>query len=399
MAEQLVAGGQPPKPGVPWMVRNALALDDFGVLAKPVLPRMIHGYIAGSVETGAAMRAARDAYADWALVPRVLVDASGRQQRRMLLGEEFASPFGIAPLGGAAIAAYRGDLVLAAAARDARVPMVMSASSLIRLEEVREAYPRAWFQAYLAGDFARIDPMVDRVAAAGFSTLVVTADTPVPGNRENNVRTGYSMPIKVTPRVALDCALHPVWLLGTLARTFQQHGMPHFENMDAERGPPMMSRDLVRNFGARDQLAWEHIEGIRKRWPGKLVVKGLLCVDDVRRAREAGADAAWLSSHGGRQLDHAVAPLRVLPEARAAFGQYPLLIDGGVRRGTDVLKALALGADFVFVGRPMVFAAALAGARGVGHALGLLRDEVDRNMAMLGVRRLEEMTGERVVRA
>lgn len=379
---------------LPRKLQSILALDDFDAPARRLLPRMVYGYIAGAVETGAGYRKSARAYDDYSFIPRVLRDVSARGQSRQLFGKTYSSPVGIAPLGGAAISAYRGDLVLAEAARRMNQPMIMSASSLIKLEDLQRVYPGAWFQAYLAGDDMRIDPMVDRVAAAGFDTLVITVDTPVPGNRENNVRNGYSMPIRMTPRVALDCLLHPRWTLLTLGQTFLRHGMPHFENMDAMRGPPMMSRNLVRNLGDRDQFDWRHLQRIRRRWAGKLVVKGVLALDDARRCREIGADGIILSNHGGRQLDHSIPPLRVLPEMRAELGDLTLMIDGSMRRGADVLKALALGADFAFVGRPFMFAAALAGSRGVMHAMQLLRDEIDRNMAMLGVECLDELTPE-----
>ncbi|MGB3386764.1 MAG: alpha-hydroxy acid oxidase [Pseudaminobacter sp.] len=375
----------------PRKLKSILALDDFEVPARRLLPRMVYSYIAGAVETGAGYRKAARAFDEYSFIPRVLRDVSGREQTKKIFGKTYASPVGIAPLGGAAISAYRGDLVLADAASRMRQPMIMSASSLIKLEDVHRVYPGAWFQAYLAGDERRIDPMIDRVGAAGFDTLVITVDTPVPGNRENNVRNGYSMPIRMTPRVALDCFLHPRWTLLTLGQTFLRHGMPHFENMDATRGPPMMSRNLVRNLGDRDQFDWRHLEIIRKRWPGKLVVKGVLALDDARRCREVGVDGIILSNHGGRQLDHSISPLRVLPEIRAEMGELTLMIDGSMRRGADVIKALALGADFAFIGRPFMFAAALAGSRGVMHAMELLRAEIDRNMAMLGVERLDEL--------
>lgn len=272
------------------------------------------------------------------------------------------------------------------------VPMILSASSLIPLEDVHAVNPAAWFQAYLAGDQPRIDRLVDRVARAGFGVLVVTADTPVLGNREHNTRSGFSMPIRVTPKVAIQSAMHPRWLLGVVARTLIHHGPPHFENTDAERGPPMMSNNFVRNTNARDCLWWQHLAAIRARWNGTLVVKGLLAPGDVRMAREPGADGVILSSHGGRQLDHAVAPLHALLEAVAEKGSMTLIVDSGIRRGTDVLKAWALGADFVFVGRPFLYAAALGGVPSVLHAMGILKDEIDRDMALIGIRRLDELT-------
>ena len=195
----------------------------------------------------------------------------------------------------------------------------------------------------------RIDRLLDRLERAGFTTLVVTGDTPVLGNREHNTRSGFSMPMKITPTVMWQSALHPQWLLGTVARTFWKHGPPHFENTEAERGPPMLSR-VLRNTTARDKLSWRNLEAIRRRWKGPLLVKGLQAPADAVLARECGADGVIISNHGGRQLDYAAAPLDVLPEIAAAKGDMTVILDSGVRRGTDVLKALALGADFVFVG-------------------------------------------------
>lgn len=376
---------------VPRRLRNILALDDFDAAAKAYLPRMIYGFIAGAAETGASLSRATQSFGAYAFVPRTLINVSNRDQSRVLMGRRYAAPFGVAPLGGASISAYRGDLTLAVAASDMDVPMIMSASSLIRLEEVASVYPGAWFQAYLAGDRARIKPMVTRVERAGFGTLVITVDAPVPGNRENNARNGYSMPIRITPKVALDCAIHPRWLLGTFARTLLMSGMPHFENMDAARGPPMTSRTLVRNLGDRDRFEWSHLDLVRKLWPGKLVVKGVLSVSDALRLRDLGVDGVILSSHGGRQLDHVIAPLDVLPAIKSEVSDIAIMIDGSIRRGTDAMKAIALGADFVFLGRPFMFAAAIAGRVGVLHAMNLLHDEIDRNMAMLGITSLEEL--------
>lgn len=387
-----------PVSATPRRFRDYLALDDFDRYAKRSLPRMIYGYVDGAVETGSAMRGAREAFADLSLVPRTLMDVSGREQTRELLGKRYAAPFGIAPLGGAAMVAYRADLQFAKAARDANLPMIMSASSLIRLEEIQAANPDAWFQAYLAGDLSRIEPMIARVANAGFKTLVITADTPVPGNRENNIRSGFSMPLKITPRVAFDSAMSPRWLLSVVARTFKNHGMPHFENMDATQGPPMMSQDFVRNMNSRDQLAWTHLEAIRRLWPGKLVVKGLLSGSDTAKARECGADGVIVSNHGGRQLDYALAPMEALPEVMDEARGMTVILDGGIRRGTDVLKALALGAQFVLLGRPFLYAAYLGGAEGVTHCARLLSQEIDRDMALMGLRSLDELTPDMVRR-
>jgi L-lactate dehydrogenase (cytochrome) len=295
-------------------------------------------------------------------------------------------------MGSAALCAYRGDVVLTRAAAAMNVPMILSASSLIALEDVRRENPAAWYQAYLAGDPSRIEPLVDRVAAAGYDTFVVTADVPVPPNRENNIRNGFKVPLAVTPRVAFDVMTHPHWLFKTWMRTVMNHGMPHFENMDAKRGPPVLSQDLMRNIGKRDQLAWKHVELIRRRWNGKLVVKGLIAPADARIARESGVDGVIVSNHGGRQLDYTMSALRTLPEIAAQANGMTVMLDGGIRRGTDVLKALSLGAQFVFVGRPFLFAAVAGGEAGVQRALTLLKDEIDRDMALLGIRSIGEIS-------
>jgi L-lactate dehydrogenase (cytochrome) len=380
-----------PKPAAPRHLRRFLALHDFEATARRHLPRMLYGFVSGGVETDWTLRENRAAFGDWAFVPRVLVDTSGRSTATTLFGREYAAPFGIAPMGASALIAYRGDLVLAQAAAAANIPMIMSASSLIPLEEVRRNGPNTWYQAYLPGERARIEPLVDRVAAAGFDTFVLTVDVPVSANRENNIRNGYAIPLKPNLRLAWEGITHPRWLLGTLLRTIARHGMPHFENMDAGRGPPIVSRTLMRAFGERDRLNWQHLELIRRRWKGRLVVKGVLAAADARIARESGCDGVIVSNHGGRQLDGAIPSLHALPEVAAEAGGMTVMLDSGVRRGTDVLKALALGARFVFVGRPFLCAAALGGEAGVAHAIRLLAEEVNRDMALLGINRLSEL--------
>ena len=380
------------KSAVPRALRRYLSLDDFEPTARRLLPKMLYGYISGGAETDAALRDNRRAFEEYGFVPRVLNDVSNREQTTKLFGKTYAAPFGIPPMGSAALCAYRGDIVLTRAAAAMNVPMILSASSLIRLEDIRRENPAAWYQAYLAGEPSRIEPLVDRVAAAGYDTFVATADVPVPPNRENNIRNGFQVPIAITPRVAWDTVTHPHWLFGTWTRTMLNHGMPHFENMDAMRGPPVLAKNLMRNIGNRDQLAWKHVELIRRRWKGNLVVKGLIAPADARIARESGVDGVIISNHGGRQLDCAMSALRTLPEIAAEANGMTVMLDGGIRRGTDVIKALALGAQFVFVGRPFLFAAVAGGEAGVQRALTLLRDEVDRDMALLGIRSISEIS-------
>lgn len=381
-----VAARAPTSPGR----TRYLSLEDFEAQARRRLPRMLYGFISGGAETGASLRANRARFDDYALVSRVLVDTGSRSTATMLFGRRYAAPFGIAPLGAAALCAYRGDIALAQGAAAAGIPMILSATSLIRLEQVQRAGAE-WYQAYLPGDSARIEALVARVAEAGFQTLVLTADVPVPANRENNVRNGFSLPVVPGPRLCWQALTHPHWLFGTALRTVLRHGMPHFENMDAGRGPPILSRNLVRELGRRDGLTWEHLRQIRRQWSGKLIVKGILSAADAQLAADCGADGIIVSNHGGRQLDGAASALQVLPAIAAHKRGMTVMLDGGIRRGTDVLKALALGADFVFIGRPFLYAAALGGAAAVTAAAALLAEEIHRDMALLGITQLSQL--------
>ena len=385
------SGARPePDRSLPRSLRMMLALEDFEAPARRYLPRPMYGYVSGGAETNASLRANRAAFDDYAFLPRALVDVSGRSCKTMLFGREYAAPFGFAPMGGSSMAAYQGDIVLARSAAEANIPMIMSGASLSRLEDVRRAGATSWFQAYLPGETGPITELVTRVANAGFETLVLTVDVPVGANRENNVRSGFNRPLRPTVRLAWDSMLHPRWFFGMFLRTLMTHGMPHFENM----GPrtPLITRTGERDRGRRDQLSWPHVELMRKMWKGRLVLKGVLNKDDARIARESGVDGVIVSNHGGRQLDGASAPLRVLPGIVEQARDMTVMMDSGIRRGTDILKALALGAKFVFVGRPFLFAAAMGGDAGVRHAIKLLKDEVDRDMALLGVIRLSQMT-------
>ena len=367
-----------------------LTLDDFEPAARRRLPRPLFGYVAGAAETGAARQDNRDALDAWRLVPSVLRGVEGRSVACSLMGETYAAPFGIAPMGLSALMARDGDLAMARAAGAAGIPYVLSGSSLTPMEDVVGANSKAWFQAYLPSEEDRIRALITRVEAAGFGTLALTADTAVLANRENNLRAGFSTPLRVTPRLILDFAIKPRWVFGTFLPTLMQ-GMPHFENSFATRGAPIISKRAARDFGRKDHLNWDHLALMRDLWPGKLVLKGVIAPADVAQARALGCDAVILSNHGGRQLDHAISPLRLLPEARVQAGDMALLIDGGIRRGTDVIKALALGADMVLVGRPFLYAATLGGQPMVERAADILRTEVHRNLGLLGLRDLSEI--------
>lgn len=358
---------------------------------KRHLPRPIYGYVANAAEEGKSLAANRAAFDDYCFVPRALIDVSKVSLVTELLGARYAAPFGIAPMGISALSAYRGDLALARAASKASIPMIMSGSSLIPMEEVAAIDGSDWFQAYLPGDRPGIEALIERIERAGFRNLVITVDYAVPPNSDNNRRSGFSSPIRPSLRLALDGLVRPRWLYGTFYKTLRHHGIPHFENNYATRGIPVISRHVNRDFSGRTHLDWEYLALVREAWSGNLVVKGILHPEDAKRAKDHGADAIIVSNHGGRQLDGAIAPLRALPEVIAAVGDFPVMIDSGFRRGTDVLKALALGARFVFFGRPFNYAAAYAGEAGVSHAIRLMYEEIARDMALLGITRVDQM--------
>ncbi|WP_108662167.1 alpha-hydroxy acid oxidase [Acuticoccus kandeliae] len=376
----------------PRRLRNCFNLEEFEAVARRHLPRGVFGYVAGAADSWTAFADNRSDFGAIKMIPRVLGGHATRDQSKTLFGVRYRHPFGIAPMGLSALAAYDGDVTLAKGAAALGIPAVMSATSLTSLERVAKEGPSRWYQGYLPGDDERIAAMVDRVAAAGYDVLVMTADVPVAGNREDSKRDKFGAPLKPSLDVALQGLVRPAWLWETMVRTLRVHGMPHFENNDVMRGPPIIAKDVVRSFAGRASLSWRHAEIVRERFKGKLVIKGVIAPEDAARAREIGADGIVVSNHGGRQLDSSISSIAALPAVKAASGDMAVMLDSGVRRGSDVLKALALGADFVFVGRPFLFAAAVSGVPGVEYAADLLAAEIDRDMAMLGLGSLDELT-------
>lgn len=370
------------KPALPRSLRQVHGLQDFEPLAARRLPRFLREYIAGGAQDGLSLRANRAAFERVVFRPRVLVDTTARHTQVQTLGQTWAAPFGIAPMGGMGLAVRDADRAMARAAAAARIPFVLSGASLVPMADVLRDNDNAWFQAYLDADPAEQGALVRRVAACGFRTLVVTVDVPVAGHREADLRNGYRSPLRPSLRLLADAMARPRWLFGTLVGPMLRHGMPHFENFGPQRQPALAWRGARSH--RRDGLDWAALERVRAAWPHRLVLKGVLAPEDATRARRVGVDGLIVSNHGGRQLDGAIAPLEALPAVRAATGPMEVLLDSGVRRGGDVLKALALGAGQVLLGRPFLWAAVVGGQAGVAHAIELLRAEILRDMALLG---------------
>jgi L-lactate dehydrogenase (cytochrome) len=362
------------------------------------LPRAIHGYVAHGSETETTLRTNRAVFDSWRFVTRNLIGVTERDQSINLLGHCYASPFGIAPMDGSALVAYDGHAVMARAAAEANIPFILSANSIIALEEIARINPNTWFAAYQSPNADAIKGMVERVSGAGIRVLALTTDVPVGSNREADVRAGFGFPIRPNPRLIWDIVAHPRWMAGVLGRTLLRRGYPHIANLEPDGGPGLFSTK-VQGIAAHAGLSWEHVRIMREMWKGRFVLKGLLSSADVALARELGVDGVILSNHGGRQLDYAASPVQVLSAAITEARGMTVMIDSGFRRGTDILKAMALGAECVFIGRPFLFAAAFASLGGVQHAISLLSKELDRDMAMLGLHCMNEMRSELLVAA
>ena len=369
-------------------LEDAVNIDDLRLLARRRLPRVAFDFIEGGVEDERGLVANESSFARYRIVPRYFVDIMRRDQSAELFGQTFASPFGIAPTGLAALFRADADLILARAAKDANVPFIMSGASTASMEAAAEIAPEhAWYQLYAARDNKISEDMIRRARDANLSTLVLTVDVPVSSKRERNARNGFELPLKLKWSKSLEALLHPGWIAGYLRR-----GVPRFDNW-APYAPPGASAKAIAAFVARQipcSVTWRDLDNYRRLWPRRLVIKGILHPEDAARAAQAGVDGIMVSNHGGRQLDQAPAPLDMLPSICAAVGdKVAVMLDSGVRRGADILVALCLGARFVFVGRATLYGAAAAGAPGAKRAIDILRKEIDLVMGQMGCPRLD----------
>ncbi|HTX24083.1 MAG TPA: alpha-hydroxy acid oxidase [Steroidobacteraceae bacterium] len=391
---------------MPWQRRpfrgasfaRAINISDLREIARRKVPNFVFEYIEGGSEDEATLRHNRAALEALRFVPLTLVDTSARHQRIELFGRECAAPLIVGPTGGNGMASPGGDLALARAAASLGVPFCLSTVSTVRLEQVAsEAGGRLWMQLYVMRDRKVAEDIVARAAAAGYEGLVFTTDANVFGAREWDLRN-YRRPGKLTVRNLCSALRHPRWLFDVLIR----HGVPRFENFAAFLPPGAASAlggstVIPKLFGP--SLAWDDVGWLRGIWPGKLLLKGVLSVADAERATALGCDGIVLTNHGGRQLDYCVSPIEVLPEIVHAVGRRTtIIVDGGFRRGSDVIKALALGARSVIIGRAALYGLTAAGERGAQRALEILTGEIDRTLGLLGCRSVADL-GPHLIRA
>lgn len=368
-----------------------LNTKEWRALARRHLPKFVFDYVDGAAEDGLTLRANRQAFEATQLKPRVLRDTSVIDTSVSVFGRHWRLPFGVAPMGLNGLVRPGGDLALARAAAAAGIPFVLSTASNERLERVRQDVPEAelWLQLYVMQDPSIADQLLRRAKANGFDTLVLTLDVPVSGLREQDLRNGFRLPFRLTPKLMADLVRHPGWSLRQAVA-----GQPKFVNLveevdrtlSAQAQAALLARAMDRS------LNWARLDQIRQSWPGKLVVKGILHAEDASLAVKAGVDGIVVSNHGGRQLDGAVSSLNALPAVvRAVSGCIPVFLDSGVRRGQDVIKAMSLGASAVFVGRPMLYGLAAQGEDGVRRVLSGLEAELQRVMTLMGMADLHDV--------
>lgn len=365
--------------------KRALTIEELRGVARQRTPHFAFEYVEGGAEDEHTLRRNRSVFDDYVLLPNTLVDVSQRNLKTTVFGREMAAPFAIAPTGFNGMLTHKADVALARAAKAAGIPFTLSTVSTASIEEVASAAAgaRHWMQLYVLRSREFAKHIVERALAADYEALLVTTDVPVFGHREWDKRN-FARPMQLSLRSKLDVLRHPRWLFDVMI----PHGVPRFGNLSAflpkgqdsaEKGVAFVGQELDQT------LDWEAMRWVRDLWPRKLVIKGVLGVDDARRAVEIGADGIVLTNHGGRQLDSTLAPLEVLPQVRAAVGdKLTLLIDSGFRRGADIVKARALGADAVLLGRATLYGVAAGGEAGAAHALEILRSEVDRVLALIG---------------
>ncbi len=369
---------------------RAVNIEDLRVLAKRRLPRAIFDFFDGGAEDEVTLRENRAAFERVRLLPRVLVDVSKVDTVIDLLGKRSALPLAIAPTGGISAGRYGAELILARAAKAVGVPFTMATPSAFTIEKVAEEVGgRLWFQLYAVRDRAFRSRLVNRAKSAGYEAILVTVDLPVSGKRERDPRNGFHTPYSPNWRNSKDVVFKPAWALDMM-----RNGLPGMANLEGYRFSAPSGTDIVTAVGREMDagLDWEYIKELRNEWPGKLLLKGVERADDAERAAAVGCDGVVVSNHGGRQLDGAAATLDALPAIASAVGnRMAVLLDGGVRRGVDILKARALGAQAVLTGRATLFGAMAAGEPGALRALEILSSELVRAMQLCGVRSSAEI--------
>ena len=362
--------------------------------AKRRLPKAMFEFVDRSTEDEIALRNNRAAFEKIRLRHRALVDVSGRSTKTTLFGKEISAPMAIAPTGAAGLCWYEGELELAKAAAKMKIPFTLATGAMTSMEKIaKEANFRLWFQLYVWKQRELSYQLIERAKNNGFEALVVTTDTIVPPNREYNAKNGFLLPFHPTVRFTLDIMRKPEWFINVLMRYFTTIGMPRNENYPDPYRRTIGSDAGTREVMRQDSLSWDDIKIFRDKWPGILMLKGINRVDDALKAVGAGVDGIIVSNHGGRNMDSAAATIDMLPEIAEAVGdKITVLLDSGVRRGSDIVKAVALGAKCVLTGRATLYGTAVGGEAGANKAINIIQTEMDKTMAYTGCNRVDEIS-------
>jgi isopentenyl diphosphate isomerase/L-lactate dehydrogenase-like FMN-dependent dehydrogenase len=357
------------------------------------VPKGLFEFVDRGTEDEVSLRNNRAVFDSIRFKTRTLVDVSKRDPGTTIFGVEHKMPLVIAPTGTAGLMWYEGDLALARAAKAAGIPFTLSTGSMTAMERVaEEAGGELWFQLYMWPERRLSHQLVERAKAAGYKALVMTVDGASAGNREYNIRNGFTIPFTFSTRNVTDMLLHPRWLFGVMMRYLVTSGMPTYQNYPAEARAKLTAGPMGRSSLRTDSLNWSDFDALRKMWPHKLIVKGMLNGEDAAKAVDRGADGIDVSNHGGRNLDGIVSPIEALPDiVEAIGGRATVFVDSGFRRGSDVVKALALGANAVMLGRSTLYGVAAGGFDGARRALEIYHDEIRRVLALLGCNRISEL--------
>jgi L-lactate dehydrogenase (cytochrome) len=365
-------------------------IEDLRRLARARVPRMFYDYADSGSYTESTYRSNESAFERVRLRQRVAVDISQRSTRTRMLGEDVVMPVALAPTGLTGMQHADGEILAACAARDFGVPFTLSTMSICSIEDVAAATQAPfWFQLYVMRQRDFMDRLIGRAQQAGCSALMLTLDLQVIGQRHKDIRNGMSAPPRFTPATVLDLMRHPRWCLGMLGTRRRQFGnlIGHIGGVD---NLGSLSAWIQQQFDPA--LNWNDVEYVKRRWGGKLIVKGVMEPEDARRAVECGADAVIVSNHGGRQLDGAPSSLEALPAVAAEVAsRTELWVDGGIRSGQSVLKALALGARGTLIGRPFLYGLGAMGQPGVRRCLEIIQKELDTTLGFCGCTRVEQL--------
>ena len=370
-------------------------IEDVRQLARRRLPKGLFEFIDRATEDDAALRRNRAAFERVSIAPRMLVDVTARSTQTQLFGKPLSMPVAVAPCGPAGFFWHEGELALARAAAASDVPFTLTTYSTVPMERIVESGANVWLQLYLWNDRTISHGLVERAKSLGIRTLMVTVDTAVLGQREYLHHNGFLPPFKASPRAMLDMLMHPRWLAGVPLRYLSARAWPRVVNVPED----LAGGDANPRVGLAQNLQWDDLARLRDLWHGEILVKGILRAEDAVLAVKYGCNGVVVSNHGGRNLDAACSALDALPSVVSAIGsRASVLMDSGIRRGSDIVKALALGAQGVLVGRAALYGVAAGGQAGAEHALGLLRSELDRNMALIGAARISEITADLIAR-